>query len=246
MKKLLALMLVSMLTFMPFHRAHAIFGFGDIVFDPGNYAQNILTAARSLTMIQNQIRQLQHEAAMLVNQGKNLGSLNLNILNDLNQNIAAVNHLMNAAEGIAFTISETDRILLERYPGDYAENITRDQLIQDAQVRYQYSVTSLRHSMRMQAHVTESIANDQNLISQLMQSSNSANGNLQVSQAGNQLLGLLAQQQIKSQQLMASHYRAEAVRQAEDQVTRAQAQNYTIKFMGTESAYTRDPINGAE
>ncbi|MBL4574490.1 MAG: P-type conjugative transfer protein TrbJ [Opitutaceae bacterium] len=240
MKKLCTLMLVGMLTIMPFHRANAIFGLGDIVFDPGNYAQNILTAARTLAMIQNQITQLQNEAAMLVNQGKNLGSLNFNILNDLNENIAAVNHLMNAAQGIAFTISETDRILLERYPDDYSENISRDQLIQDAKQRYQYSVTSLRHSMRMQAHVTETIADDQALISQLMASSHSAAGNLQVSQTGNQLLGLLAQQQIKSQQLMASHYRAEAVRQAEHQATHAQAQNYAIKFMGTESVYTRE------
>tara|TARA_R110002073_G_scaffold211794_2_gene372108 strand:- start:9794 stop:10525 length:732 start_codon:yes stop_codon:yes gene_type:complete len=240
MKPLLTLMLMSMLTILPLQRAHAIFGLGDIVFDPGNYAQNILTAARSLTMIQNQIRQLQNEARVLVNQGKDLGSLNLNILNDLNQNISSVKYLMNAAKGIAFTISETDRILLERYPDDYAKNITRDQLIQDAKQRYQYSVTSLRHSMRMQAHVTESIVEDQNLISQLMQSSASAIGNLQVSQAGNQLLGLLAEQQIKSQQLMASHYRAEAVRQAADQATRVQAQNYAVKFMGTESAYTRE------
>jgi len=239
-KKLLTLMLVSMLTILPLQRAHAIFGFGDIVFDPGNYAQNILTATRSLTMIRNQIRQLQNEARMLVNQGRDLGRLDLNILNDLNQNISGVNQLMNAAQGIAFTISETDRILSERFPDHYEAAITRDRLIQDAKARYQYSVTSLRHSMRMQAYIAESIADDQNLISQLMQSSNSASGNLQVSQAGNQLLGLLAQQQIKSQQLMASHYRAEAVRQAEVQATRAQAKSYAVKFMGTNDVYTRE------
>lgn len=239
-KKLITLMLVSMLTVMPFQRAHAIFGFGDIVFDPGNYAQNILTATRSLTMIRNQIRQLQNEARMLTQMGKDLGSLNLNIINDLNQNIAAVNQLMNAAEGIAFTISETDRVLLERYPDEYTENISRDQLIQDAKQRYEYSVTSLRHSMRMQAHISETIAEDQALISQLMQSSASAGGNLQVSQAGNQLLGLLAQQQIKSQQLMASHYRALATEQAETQATRAQAKSYAVQFIGTNSAYVRE------
>jgi len=240
MKKKIIIVITSLIILMPLQRAHAILGFGGIVFDPGNYAQNILTAARTLTMIRNQIRQLQNEARMLTNMGKDLGRLDLNILNDLNQNITAVNQLMNAAQGIAFTISETDRILSERFPDHYEEAITRDRLIQDAKVRYQYSVTSLRHSMRMQAHVTETIADDQNLISQLMQSSNSAAGNLQVSQAGNQLLGLLAQQQIKSQQLMASHYRAEAVRQAEYQATRAQAKNYAVKFMGTKSAYSRE------
>ena len=240
MKKIMTFILVSLITLMPMFKAHAIFGFGDIVFDPGNYAQNILTAARSLTMIRNQIRQLQNEARVLTQMGKDLGRLDLNILNDLNQNITAVNQLMNAAEGIAFTISETDRILSERFPDQYAQSVSRDQLIQDAQARYQYSVTSLRHSMRLQAHVAESITGDQDLISQLMQSSNSAAGNLQVSQAGNQLLGLLAQQQVKSQQLMVSHYRAVAVRQAELQATRAQAKSYSVKFMGTNAAYTRN------
>src|SRR3546814_14579032 len=35
---------------------------GGIVHDPRNYAQNILTAARTLEQINNQIKQLQHQA----------------------------------------------------------------------------------------------------------------------------------------------------------------------------------------
>src|SRR3546814_8714262 len=36
------------------------------VFDPGNYSQNLLTAARTLQQINNQIQSLQNEANMLV------------------------------------------------------------------------------------------------------------------------------------------------------------------------------------
>lgn len=36
--------------------AHALFGIGDIVFDPTNLAQNILTAANTLEQINNQIK----------------------------------------------------------------------------------------------------------------------------------------------------------------------------------------------
>ena len=39
-----------------------------LVFDPSNYSQNLLTAARSLQQIQNQITSLRNEAQMLVNQ----------------------------------------------------------------------------------------------------------------------------------------------------------------------------------
>src|SRR4051812_20767789 len=44
--------------------AHAQF----TVFDPTNYSQNLLTAARSLQQINNQIQSLQNQAQMLTNQ----------------------------------------------------------------------------------------------------------------------------------------------------------------------------------
>ena len=55
--------------------AHAQFGFGGIVYDPTNYAQNVLTAARTLEQINNQIRSLQNQATSLINEARNLTSL---------------------------------------------------------------------------------------------------------------------------------------------------------------------------
>src|SRR3546814_16516431 len=46
-----------------------------IVFDPSNYSQNILTAARTLQQINNQIRMLQNQATSLINQAKNLTTI---------------------------------------------------------------------------------------------------------------------------------------------------------------------------
>ena len=46
-----------------------------IVFDPNNFSQNVLTAARELQQITNQITSLQNEAQMLINQARNLASL---------------------------------------------------------------------------------------------------------------------------------------------------------------------------
>ena len=53
---------------------------GGVVFDPRNYAQNILTAARTLEQINNQIQQLQNQATSLVNEARNLQSLPLTVL----------------------------------------------------------------------------------------------------------------------------------------------------------------------
>jgi P-type conjugative transfer protein TrbJ len=45
------------------------------VFDPHNYSQNILTAARTLQQINNQIQMLQNQAQSLINQARNLTTI---------------------------------------------------------------------------------------------------------------------------------------------------------------------------
>ena len=58
-----------------------------LVFDPSNYAQNVLTAARALQQINNQIVSLQNQAQMLINQAKNLATLPFSSLLQLEQSI---------------------------------------------------------------------------------------------------------------------------------------------------------------
>ena len=48
-----------------------------------NYGQNLLTAARALQQIQNQITSLQNQAQMLINQAKHLEQLPTTVLNDV-------------------------------------------------------------------------------------------------------------------------------------------------------------------
>ena len=68
---LLAVPVTATLTATP---AHAFFnGFGRIVYDPQNHAENIVSAARALEQINNQITSLQNEAQMLINQARTIG-----------------------------------------------------------------------------------------------------------------------------------------------------------------------------
>ena len=75
--RLIAALLVAPVALTPMLAApaYAQFGFGGIVYDPSNYAQNVLTAARSLQQITNQITSLQNQAQSLINQARNLASL---------------------------------------------------------------------------------------------------------------------------------------------------------------------------
>ena len=62
-----------------------------IVFDPTNFSQNVLTAARTLQEVNNEIQSLENQARMLVNQAKNLESLPYSSLIQLQQSISRPN-----------------------------------------------------------------------------------------------------------------------------------------------------------
>src|SRR3546814_18017416 len=74
-RQLGAACLAACLALSPIQSAHALFGAGDVVFDPSNYSQNVLQAVRALQQINNQIRSLQNEVLMLQNLAKHLARL---------------------------------------------------------------------------------------------------------------------------------------------------------------------------
>ena len=86
-----------------------------IMFDPNNYAQNVLTAARELQQINDQITSLQNEAQMLINQGKNLASLPYSSLKQLEQSIQRTQKLLREAQRIADDVQQIDRTFLTTY-----------------------------------------------------------------------------------------------------------------------------------
>ena len=65
-----------------------------IVFDPTNFSQNVLTAARELQQINNQIQILTNQAQSLINQAKNLASLPMSTLSQLQSTIARTQSLL--------------------------------------------------------------------------------------------------------------------------------------------------------
>ena len=86
-----------------------------IVFDPNNYAQNVLTAARALQQINNQITSLQNQAQMLINQAKNLASLPYSSLLQLEQSIQRTQQLLAQAQRIAYDVQQIDHAFSTSY-----------------------------------------------------------------------------------------------------------------------------------
>src|SRR5438105_531179 len=166
-------------------------GAQSIVFDPNNYVQNVLTAARALQQINNQITSLQNQAQMLINQAKNLASLPFSSLLQLEQSIQRTQQLLAQAQRIAYDIQQIDRAFSTTYAPASSSN--PDQvLIANAQTRWQNAMAGLQDAMRTQATVVGNLDTNRTQMSALVTSSQGATGALQASQAGNQLLGLQA------------------------------------------------------
>ncbi len=208
------------------------------VFDPRNYAQNILIAARTLQSVNQQIQQLQNEAQMLANQGKNLARIDFPQLDGLTARLAQIDSLMGRASNIDFHIDEINTQFARAYPEDFKAALTTDARVRDARGRLDASMAGYRHTMTVQAGVVESIHEDAEALKQIALRSQGAEGSLQAQQATNQLLALTAKQQMQLQHLMAAQFRSETTERARQATQSLEARAATRKFLGSGSAYT--------
>ncbi len=230
---LLAATSMTAAAILPVAPAHAI-----PVFDVSNYAQNVLTAARTLQQINNQIQSLQNQATMLTNMAKQLQRLDFSSLSQITRSMQRIGTLMNQADGIAFDLASTDDALRRQFPAAFDRALSNDEMIAQARARLQASMQSYRQTMRVQAQVVENVQADSDLLAELVSQSQSATGSLQVGQATNQLIALSTRQQLQIQQMMAAQFRADAIERARQQQALEAARERTSRFIGSATAYT--------
>jgi P-type conjugative transfer protein TrbJ len=208
------------------------------VFDPSNYSQNILTAARSLQQVNNQIRSLQNEAQMLVNQVKNLSHIDFPQIEQLQQRLQQIDRLMGQAQGIDFHVDQLDEQFQQQFPNSFDASLTRDQRVAAARQRLDKEMASFRQTMKVQSGIVENVQDDAQTLRSIVDRSQGAEGSLQAQQATNQLLALTAKQQFQIQNLMASQFREQSLEAARrDQIAR-EARASTDRFLGDGHAYT--------
>ena len=220
-------------------KAHAQFGFGGVVYDPANHAQNILTAVRSLQEINQQIQQLTHEIQMLENMAKDLQTLPTSIANDLRTKILTVDNLIRLAKGIAYDVAQVEVEYENIYRETYGTNPPPTPVIvQEARDAWNQSREGFKHSLVVQAQVVTNIRDDIQKLHGLVGDSQSAEGNLEVVQAGNQIAALSAEQLMQIQTLLASHYRAEALERSRILAEKERGRARLDRFLGDNSAYS--------
>ena len=207
-----------------------------VVFDPNNYAQNVLTAARALQQINNQITSLQNQAQMLVHQARNLASLPYSSLQQLEQSIQRTQQLLAQAQRISFDIQQIDRAFSTTY-APASPNLTDQALVANAQVRWQNSVAGFQDAMRVQATVVGNLDTNRTQMSTLVTASQGATGALQASQAGNQILALQAQQLADLTATVAAQSRAQNLESAQRTAAQDQGREQLRRFLTQSRGY---------
>jgi P-type conjugative transfer protein TrbJ len=209
-----------------------------VVIDPTNLVQNIMTAARALEQINNQIRQLQNEAQMLMNEAKNLTGLDFSALGEMRAALAATNQLIQQGQGLAFNVAQTESEFARLYPNAYNASTTGSRMAADARERWKNSLEALRTATEVQAQAVQNFTSDEQTLTDLVNRSQSASGALQATQATNQLLALQARQAIQAQQLQITQDRAAALEQARQVAVQERAREVRRRFQGDGTPYT--------
>jgi len=213
-----------------------------IVYDPTNFSQNVLTAARELQQVNNEIQSLENQATMLINQAKNLASLPYSSVAQLEASITRTEQLLNQAQNIAYDVTTIDQAFTQVYPQSYASTTSTTQLMADAQTRWQNARAAYQDSMNVQAGVVQNLDNARTQINALISSSQSASGALQAAQSGNQIMGLATQQLADLTGVIAAMARAQSLDSAAKLESKAQAQQQLNNFLNEGTGYQAQTV----
>jgi P-type conjugative transfer protein TrbJ len=208
------------------------------VFDPANLQQNLLAATRALEQINNQVRQLQNQAQVLLRMDQNLLRLGGTISPDLQRTLADLQSQLRAGDGIALSLRATESAYERLFPRQVSAALTTDDALRNAKARWEEEYASLRRAALLQGQITDGIDGDTRLLETAMTRSRNAAGALEVTQAGNEIMGLSVKQALQIQGLLAAQQRSETLTRARDLATEDEARQRFKTFLGNGQAYT--------
>jgi len=194
----------------------AILGVGDvaIVYDPSNYASNLIQQAEAIKqtandaiMIANQAKQLEHEVQGLIYQAQDLVTNPLHQLEQIAGLWDHYNQVLAQVEGMTFALTQSAAQFEAAYPGTLGT--TGDEI----QATAASLLTQIRQESKAAVQsqsVYERLCEQQRLSRLALASAEQAQGNLQVQQANAQLLGIQSEQLAALAQVEAANGRMQA------------------------------------
>jgi type IV secretion system protein VirB4 len=208
------------------------------VFDPLNYQENLLSAARALEQINNQIRLLQGQAQMLLKMDQNLLRLGSTMSPDLLRSLGDIQSRLRAGEGIALQLRATEGAYERLFPKQVSVALSTDDMLRNAKSRWEEQYAALHRAALLQGRIADGIEADTRLLGDAMTRSRGAAGALEVTQAGNELTALSVKQSLALQGLLAAQHRADTIAKARELAAEDEARQRFKTFLGNGQAYT--------
>ena len=227
----LALALLTSTAIVP--GAHAL-----TVFDPANYQQNLLSAARALEQINNQVRTLQNQAQMILRMDQHLMRLGGTLSPDLQRTLTDIQAQLRTGQGIALKLQETQSTYERLFPAQVSAALSSDDVLRNAKSRWEEEYAGLKRSALLQGQIADGIETDTRLLGDAMTRSRAAVGALEAAPAGNELTGRAVQQSLALQGLLAAPHRAETLSRARDLAAEDEARQRFKSFVGTGPGYS--------
>lgn len=204
-------------------KAHAIFGIGDIVFDP---AHTFETVAQYLQQLEDYVLQVEG----IVNQIKNLESLEDEHWTDAEAALQELAELAGLGESLAFNLPDIDERFKEAFKGieiliEEGEEAHSAEANMEALKKYsQVGRDTASAALRVAAAANAQVEGEQEALQEILASSQSAEGRLQALQAANQIAAEMVGQQQKMRTLLSAQMQLQAV-QAQQQIDKEERLN---------------------
>ena len=212
------------------------------VFDPSNYAQNVLTAARDAAAGQQRNPEPAEPGDVPHQPGAQSGEPALfRRWRSFSSRSARPSSSSPRRSASPTTSARSTRPSRRTYPQSYAAATSSQQLLADAQTRWQNSLAGFQDAMRVQAGVVQNLDRTRTQIERLVSSSQSATGALQAAQSGNQLVALQTKQLADLTAVMASIARAQSLEGARTVASQAQAREQLQRFLDYGPGYQPGP-----
>ena len=211
------------------------------VFDPLNYQENVLSALRALEQINNQVRQLQAQAQMILRLDQNLQRLGGTIAPDLQRTLSDLHARLRDGEGLALTLRQTEERYAALFPKELTASLSSDEILRAVKSRWDEEYASLRRSALLQGQIADGIGSDSRLLDDALMRSRNATGALEVAQAGNELSSLGIKQALNLQGLLATQARGDTLNRARVLAAESEGRQRFKSFLNTGPGYARGP-----
>lgn len=207
------------------------------VIDPANLAQSIVQVANMIEQVRNQVQQIEQAAAMLRQNP-------LQLSGEISNSVSEAREVFQSAQAIAFEANQLGEDIRALYPETWDE-FQLDDVLGQSDAWLNESRASLERAMEAEARAAQALERSRGQIDRAMLSSSAAEGQTGAVQAGNQLLGVQAQQLAQIQALLIAQGRALQTERMERLAREERAREIQRRAFPTEGARNLAPARTA-